>query len=78
MNANSVDHNTLAYLFLLGAAVLAAFSIKQLILSVGMGICDCWCGPGKCECGCGCKAPDCPCFHRDKSAHNDEARHNLY
>jgi hypothetical protein len=61
------------------AGVLVVVSLAatwMLFEHVCMGVCDCWCGPGKCECGCGCKS-GCPCFSRDKSAHNDANRRGL-
>lgn len=48
-----------------------------LIQHVFLRTCDCYCGPGKCECTCACNK-SCPCFYRDKSAHNDEFRHSNF
>ena len=55
------------------ALICSAFLFQRVILRT----CNCCCGPGKCECGCGCKS-DCPCFYRDKSEHNDQARRRHY
>jgi hypothetical protein len=53
--------------------VVALVACWILFERICLGVCDCYCGPGKCECECGCKT-GCPCFSRDKSAHNDAAR----
>jgi hypothetical protein len=59
------------------AVVLALLCSAFLFKRVALNECDCCCGPAKCECGCGCREY-CPCFYRDKSAHNDEARRTNY
>jgi hypothetical protein len=63
------NHQTIT-LFAVVAALVCSYFLYQRVV---MRECGCCCGPGKCECGCGCRQT-CPCFYRDKSAHNDRAR----
>jgi len=61
----------------LAAVVVSLLCCGFLFQRVIMRECSCYCGPGKCECGCGCNNR-CPCYYRDKSAHNDHARYQHY
>lgn len=56
------------------AVAVSLFISAGLYQRVVLRQCNCFCGPAKCECACGCNNR-CPCSRRDKSAHNDHARH---